>query len=153
MSSLRTAITDAYKTAMRERDQASVGAIRMIQAALKDKDIAARPSGVDAIPDEAILSMLQTMIKQRRESITMYEQGGRPELAAQEAAEIAIIERFLPQAMSAEEADAAIATVIADLGAGGIKDMGRVMNELKTRFAGAMDFQAASAQVKAKLTA
>jgi uncharacterized protein YqeY len=125
----------------------------MIQAALKDKDIASRPSGVDTIPDEAILSMLQSMIKQRRESITMYEQGGRPELAAQEAAEIAIIERFLPQAMSAEEADAAIATVIADLGASGIKDMGRVMNELKTRFAGAMDFQAASAQVKAKLTA
>ena len=153
MSSLRTAITDAYKTAMRERDQASVGSIRMIQAALKDKDIASRPSGVDTIPDEAILSMLQSMIKQRRESITMYEQGGRPELAAQEAAEIAIIERFLPQAMSAEEADAAIASVIADLGAGGIKDMGRVMNELKTRFAGAMDFQAASAQVKAKLTA
>lgn len=153
MSSLRTQITEAYKTAMRERDQAAVGSLRMIQAALKDKDIAARPTGIDAIPDDAILSMLQSMIKQRRESITLYEQGGRPELAEKEAAEIAVIERFLPQAMSPAEAEAAIAAVIADIGAAGIKDMGKVMNELKARFAGAMDFQAASAQVKAKLTA
>lgn len=152
MSSLRAQITDAYKTAMRDRDQASVRAIRMIQAALKDRDIAARPSGIDGISDDAILSMLQSMIKQRRESITLYEQGGRAELAEQEAVEIAVIERFLPQAMSPEEADAAIAAVIADIGAAGIKDMGRVMSELKARFAGAMDFQAASAQVRAKLS-
>ncbi len=153
MSSLRAAIADAYKTAMLERDKVTIGAMRLIQSSLKNKDIEARPSGVEAIPDEAILSMLQTMIKQRRESITMYTQGGRPELAEAEAAEIAVIERFLPKAMSADEADAAIAAVIADLGATGIKDMGRVMAALKTRFAGAMDFQAASAQLKAKLTA
>ncbi len=153
MSSLRTQITEAYKTAMRERDQAAVGTLRMIQAALKDRDIAARPSGVEGISDTAILSMLQTMIKQRRESITLYEQGGRPELAEREAAEIAVIERFLPQAMSPAEADAAIAAVIADIGAAGLKDLGKVMSELKARFAGTMDFQTASAQVKAKLTA
>ncbi|MFY7776853.1 MAG: GatB/YqeY domain-containing protein [Elstera sp.] len=153
MSSLRAAIADAYKTAMLERDKVTVGAMRLIQSALKDRDIAARPKSGDAIPDAEILSMLQTMVKQRRESITMYEQGGRQELAEAEAAEIAVIERFLPKPMSADEADAAIAAVIAELGASGIKDMGRVIGELKTRFAGAMDFQAASAQVKAKLTA
>ncbi len=153
MSSLRAAIADAYKTAMLERDKVTVGAMRLIQSALKNKDIEARPSGVDAIPDDVILSMLQNMIKQRRESITMYQQGGRPELAEIEAAEIAVIERFLPKAMSAEEADTAITAVIAELGASGIKDMGRVIGELKTRFAGAMDFQTASAQVKVKLTA
>ncbi len=150
---LRQTLNDAYKTAMRERDQARVDAIRLIVAALKEKDIEARPKGLaDGIPDDQILSMLQGMVKQRRESITMYEQGGRADLAAKEQTEIAVIEGFLPQQMSEAEAEAAIAKVLADLGATGIKDMGRVMAELKTRHAGTMDFTKASALVKAKLS-
>ena len=148
---LRQQINDAYKAAMRDRDAAAVSAMRMIMSALKDKDIEARPKGITAIPDDQILSMLQSMIKQRRESISLYQQGGRQDLVDKESAEVAVIERFLPQQMDAAAMGAAIDAIIAEIGAAGIKDMGKVMAELKSRHAGAMDFQAASAAVKAKL--
>jgi uncharacterized protein YqeY len=149
---LRQQLKEALKTAMLGKDARTVSTVRLILAALKDRDIAARPSGqADGIPDVEILQMLQSMIKQRRESITIYEQGGRLELAEREAEEIVIIERFLPRQMSGDEVVAAIRAVIAEIGATGIKDMGRVMAALKERHAGLMDFSRASAVVKAEL--
>ncbi|CCG42539.1 GatB/YqeY domain-containing protein [Magnetospirillum molischianum] len=149
---LRQELSDALKTAMLGKDARTVSTVRLILAALKDRDIAARPNGLaDGIPDTEILQMLQSMIKQRRESITIYEQGGRLELAEREAEEIVIIERFLPRQMTAEEVSEAIRAVIADIGATGIKDMGRVMAALKERHAGLMDFSRASAVVKVEL--
>lgn len=148
---IRDSLNDAYKAALRERDALGTQTLRMVLAQLKDKDIAARPKGITAIPDEEILSLLQGMIKQRQESATMYAQGGRPELAEKESAEIAIIERFLPSQMDGEAIDAAIAAVIDAVGAASIKDMGKVMAELKARHAGAMDFAVAGAAVKKKL--
>lgn len=149
---LRQELSDALKTAMLGKDARTVSTVRLILAALKDRDIAARPNGLaDGIPDTEILQMLQSMIKQRRESITIYEQGGRLELAEREAEEIVIIERFLPRQMSADEVAEAIRAVIADIGATGIKDMGRVMAALKERHAGLMDFSRASVVVKSAL--
>ena len=150
---LRQQLNDALKTAMLAKDARTVSTVRLILAALKDRDIAARPKGVtDGIGDEEILGLLQSMIKQRRESISLYEQGGRPELAQQEQDEINIIERFLPVQMSDEEATDAVAELVIELGAASVKDMGRVMAVLKERFNGRMDFTKASALVKAKLT-
>lgn len=150
---LRTRLNEALKDAMRAKNQRAVSAIRLILATLKDRDIAARSRGVmDGIDEAEMLSMMQSMIKQRRESITMYEQGGRPELAEQEREEIAVIEGFLPKQMSDEETAAAIRTVIADVGAAGIKDMGKVMAELKARYAGQMDFAKAGPAVKQQLS-
>jgi uncharacterized protein YqeY len=149
---LRPQLNDALKTAMRAKDTRTLSTVRLILAALKDRDIAARPKGnADGIGDDEILSMLQSMIKQRRESISLYEQGGRLELAQQEAEEITVIERFLPRQMSEAEATEAVKALIAETGAGGIKDMGKVMAALKERFAGQMDFTKASALVKALL--
>ena len=149
---LRTQFTDTLKTAMKARDERTLSTVRMIIAALKTKDIDARAKGnMDGIPDEEILSLLQTMVKQRRESIALYQQGNRQDLVDKEQAEIVVIERWLPQAMDEAEAAAAIATVIQDLGAAGMKDMGRVMAELKSRYAGRMDFSKVSAAVKAQL--
>ncbi|SEH28597.1 GatB/YqeY domain-containing protein [Magnetospirillum fulvum] len=149
---LRQELSDALKTAMLGKDARTVSTVRLILAALKDRDIAARPNGLaDGIPDTEILQMLQSMIKQRRESITIYEQGGRLELAEREAEEIVIIERFLPRQMNADEVAEAIRAVIADIGATGIKDMGRVMAALKERHAGLMDFSRASVVVKSAL--
>jgi len=149
---LRQELSEALKTAMLGKDARTVSTVRLILAALKDRDIAARPNGLaDGIPDTEILQMLQSMIKQRRESITIYEQGGRLELAEREAEEIAIIERFLPRQMNADEVAEAIRAVIADIGATGIKDMGRVMAALKERHAGLMDFSRASVVVKSAL--
>jgi uncharacterized protein YqeY len=126
----------------------------MVQAKLKDKDIEARGLGnPDGIDDQAVLSVLQGMVKQRRESIELYKQGNRQDLVEQESAEIAVIERFLPQQMDEAATRAAIGTVIAAIGAAGIKDMGRTMAALKERHAGEMDFQKASALVKEALTA
>lgn len=149
---LRDKLSDVYKTAMRERDQKVVSATRMIMAALKDRDIAARPKGIDKIPDEEILGMLQTMVKQRRESIALYKQGNREDLVASEQAEIDVIETFLPQQMDDAATETAVAAVVADIGAASIKDMGKVMAELKARFAGQMDFAKAGPIVKAKLS-
>ena len=146
---LRPQLNDVLKTAMLSKDSRVVSTVRLILAALKDRDIAARSRGVmDGISDDEILQMLQSMIKQRRESISLYEQGGRLELAQQEQDEIAIIERFLPRQLNEAEMTEAVSAVIAELGAGGIKDMGRVMAALKERHAGTMDFTKASALTK-----
>jgi len=149
---LRQQLNDALKTAMLGKDARTVSTVRLILAALKDRDIAARPKGVvDGIAEDEILQMLQGMIKQRRESITLYEQGNRPELAQQEREEITVIERFLPSQMSEAEAAEAIAQVVAEIGAVGVKDMGRVMAALKERYAGRLDFAKAGAAAKAAL--
>lgn len=149
---LRTSLNESLKQAIKSKDVTSTSTLRLIIAALKDRDIAARSRGVtDGIEDDEILQMLQSMIKQRRESIAMYEQGGRLELAEREANEITVIERFLPKQMSEEETAAAVAAVIGDLEAQGLKDMGRVMAALRERFAGQMDFGRASQTVKSQL--
>ena len=148
---LRAQITETYKQAMLSRDQAAVSAVRLIMAALKDRDINARPRGIDQIPDAEIVTMLQSMVKQRRESISLYQQGSRPDLVAKEQSEIAMIEKFLPQQMDEAAVAAAVAEACVAVGATTIKDMGKVMNQLKTTHAGAMDFAAAGLLVKQKL--
>ena len=150
---LRDKLNEALKEAMRARDMASVGAIRLILAKLKDVDIAARTeTSREGVTDERILSMLQGMIKQRNESIVLYEKGNRPELAEKEKAEIAVIERFLPRQMDDAQVAAAVQEAIASAGAKTVKDMGGVMAALKARYAGQMDFAKASAAVKKALT-
>ncbi len=149
---LRQQLNDALKAAMLGKEARTVSTVRLIMAALKDRDIAARPKGLaDGIGDDEIRQMLQSMIKQRRESITMYEQGNRPELAKQEADEIVIIERFLPRQMGEAEITDAVKAAIAETGAGGIKDMGKVMAALKAAHAGTMDFAKGGAVVKKEL--
>ncbi len=150
---LRTRLNEALKEAMRAKNQRAVSTVRLILAALKDRDIAARSRGVmDGIDEAEMLSMLQTMIKQRGESIKLYEQGGRLELAEQEREEIAVIEGFLPKQMSDEEVAGAIRTVVGEIGATSIRDMGKVMAELKARYAGQMDFAKVSGAVKQQLS-
>jgi uncharacterized protein YqeY len=149
---LREQLTEAMKTAMRGREAETLSTIRMILAGIKDKDIAARPAGnAGGIGDPEILALLQSMVKQRRESIALYAQGGRDDLVAKEEGEVAVIERFLPSQMSPAEMDAAIAAAISETGAASIKDMGKVMGLLKSRHTGLMDFSAAGPAVKAKL--
>jgi len=154
---MRDRLSQATKDAMKAQDKQRLSTLRLISAALKDRDIAARvdekgvSSGRDKITDQEFASLLQKMIKQRRDSITAFEQGGRQELAKQEAAEIAVIEEFLPKQMGDAEAAAAIAAVIKEVGAASQKDMGKVMAALKARYAGQMDFGKASGQVKALL--
>ena len=146
---LREAFTERLKQAMRARDNRTVSTVRMIIAGLKDRDIAARGSGNTAgIADPEILRLLQGMIKQRRESIAMYRQGNRPELAQQEEEDITVIESFLPQQMGDEEIAAAVRAAIAETGAAGIKDMGKVMTALRERHAGVMDMARAGTVVK-----
>ncbi|NVK19297.1 MAG: GatB/YqeY domain-containing protein [Methylocystaceae bacterium] len=149
---LREQIKSALKEAMVAKDQHAISTMRLIMAALKDRDIAARTQDKpDGISDEEILSLMQSMIKQRRDSITMYENGGRLELAEQEAKEIEVIERFLPKQMSEDEIGAAVDAVIAELGASSLKDMGPTMKTIRERFAGQMDFGKASAIIKDRL--
>jgi len=149
---LRQHFNEALKTAMLGKDSRTVSTVRLIVAALKDRDIAARSRGVtDGIPDEEVLQMLQQMVKQRRESITLYEQGNRLDLAQQETEEIDIISRFLPKQMSEAETTEAVKSVIGEIEAKSLKDMGRVMAVLKERFAGTMDFTKASSLVKGQL--
>jgi uncharacterized protein YqeY len=146
---LREAFTERLKQAMRAKDARTVSAVRMILAALKDRDIAARGGGNPAgISDAEILRLLQGMVKQRRESIALYRQGNRPELAEQEEQEIAVIESFLPKQMSEEEIAAAAREAIAATGAAGVKDMGKVMGVLRERHAGVIDMARAGAVVK-----
>ncbi len=145
---LRDRFMSDLKEAMKAGDKPRLGTIRLMQAALKDKDIEARGAGKGPLSDDEILQLLQKMVKQRQESAKMYADGGRPELAEQEAAEIAVITAYLPKQMDEAEAKAAIAAVIADTGAAGVKDMGKVMGELKARYAGQMDFGKASPLVK-----
>jgi len=149
---LRDRIKEAMKTAMKAKDEIGLAATRLILAALKDRDIAARSKGnTDGISDDEVLGMLQSMIKQRRDSIEMYEKGGRPELAEREASEIDVIETFLPEQMSEEATNTAIDAVMKEMEATSMKDMGRVMAALKERHAGSMDFGKASGLVKARL--
>ncbi len=148
---LRDDFTEALKSAMRAGDAARVSAIRLINAKLKEADIAARPKGVAAIPDDEIHVMLRGMVKSRRESVALYEQGKRPELAAKEMAEIAVIESFLPQAMDQAAVEAAVVAAIAETGASSVKDMGKVMGLLKTRHGAALDMALANPVVRAKL--
>ena len=150
---VRTRLADSLKVAMKARDERAVSALRMILAGLKDKDIAARAKGVTTgIPEDEILQMMQNMVRQRRESITMYQQGGRQELADKEAAEITLIESFLPQQLSEQELGDVATAMIKELGAASIKDMGRVMAALKERYTGRLDFAKAGAVVKGKLS-
>ena len=149
---MRENITAAMKQALKNKDQAGLGTMRLIMAALKDRDIAARGNGnPDGISDDDILGLLQTMIKQRNESAKMYRDGDRPELAEAEEAEIAIIKGFLPAQLNDEEMRAAIASAIDQAEAKSVKDMGQVMGFLKSKYAGQMDFSAASQAVKAAL--
>lgn len=148
---LRTRFTEALKASMRAGDAARTSTIRMIVAKMKDADIAARPSGVAAIPDEQIVGLLRGMAKSRRESVDLYRQGNRPELAEKEEAEIAIIEEFLPRQMDAAATEAAIRAAIAETGAAGIKDMGKVMAVLRAQHAASMDLGRAGPLVKAAL--
>jgi len=150
---LRARLTTEMKEAMKAGDKERLATVRMIQAALKDRDIEARGNGKEPISEDEILSLLQKMIKQRTESAGVYEQGGRPELAANERAEIAIIESFLPKQMDEAETQAAIDAAIAETGAAGPKDMGKVIAALKGAYAGRMDFGKASGLVKAALAA
>jgi uncharacterized protein len=147
---LRENFTSELKLAMKAGDKTRVGAIRMITAALKDRDIEARVTGKE-VGEEEILGLLQKLVKSRQESMEIYEKNGRPELAAQEREEIAVISTFLPQPMSDEEVEAAIKAAIAETGAASIKDMGKVIAVLKAQHAGKMDFGKASGLVKAAL--
>ena len=149
---LRARLKDALKSSMKERDELCVNTVRLILAALKDRDIAARSKGqAEEIGDDEILDLLQSMIRQRRESIEQYEKGGRDELAEQEAEEISIIEQFLPAQLEAGEMVRAIDAVLEEVGAKTLKDMGPAMAALKEKYAGRMDFAKASAQVKERL--
>ena len=151
---LRTKIRDALKAALKARNDREVATVRLILAALKDRDIAGRGAGAgghEEIPDEEILNLLQTMIKQRRDSIALYEKGNRPDLVQQETEEIAVIQGFLPKQLSEKEMTEAVKATIAAIGATSLKDMGRTMAALKERYAGQMDFAKASGIVKQQL--
>jgi uncharacterized protein len=151
--SLRAQLNDAMKEAMKAKDAKRLATVRLMLAALKDRDIAARSeTSRDLLGDDEILTLLAKMIKQREESATAFDAGNRPELAAGEREEITIIRGFMPKQMDDAEAGAAIKTVIAELGATSIKDMGKVMAALKERYAGQMDFSKASAATKAALS-
>ncbi|MDR6115334.1 GatB/YqeY domain-containing protein [Sphingomonas sp. NCPPB 2930] len=148
---IRDDIKAAQVAAMKAGDKESRAAISLIQAAIKNRDIELRTGTAPADDDMVVIEVLQKMVKQRRESIAMYEQGGRQELADQEKAEVAVIERFLPQTLTEDETKAAIEAIKAEIGASGMKDMGRVMAELKARHAAVLDMSKASGLVKAAL--
>ena len=151
--SLREQFNEALKASMRAGDAPRTSTLRMILAKLKDVDIAARPKGVTAVPEEEILAMLRGMVKSRRESVDLYRQGGRPELAAKEEAEIAVIEGFLPAQMDDAALAAAVEAAIARTGATSPKDMGKVMGALKQAHGAALDMGRAGPVVKARLGA
>jgi uncharacterized protein YqeY len=149
---LRNRLNDALKEAMKAKDQCAVSTLRLILAALKDRDICVRGNGnQDGISDEEILELLQKMVRQRHESIEQYSNGNRPELAKREGDEIEVIERFLPEPLDETDMRGAIEDVLGELDAKTIKDMGRVMGTLKERYPGRMDFGKASAIVKQAL--
>lgn len=151
---LREKITESLKAAMIAKDEASVSILRMINAAIKQKDIdVARPRGDQQISPEEVLSLMQGMIKSRRESVELYTKGGRQELADKENAEIAAIEKFLPKQMSEDEVRGVVKGLIASTGAAGIKDMGKIMGVLKTQYAGQLDMGKASGIIKEMLSA
>lgn len=148
---LRDTFTEELKAAMKAGDKSRLATIRLIQAALKDREIEARTSGKDLTEDD-VLGLLQKMIKQRQESLRIYEEAKRDDLAAQERSEIEVISSFLPKQMDEAEVSAAIDAAVAETGAAGMKDMGKVMAVLKERYAGRMDFGRASGAIKAKLS-
>jgi len=147
---IRDDINEAVKAAMKSGDRARLSTLRMVTSAIKNAEIDARTSGRE-IGDEAVLSLLQKLVKQRQESAGLYEKGGRGELAAQERAEIAVIQSFLPQQMGEAEMAAAIDRAVAETGAAGVKDMGKVMGALKAAHAGRMDFAKAGQMVRTRL--
>jgi uncharacterized protein len=149
---LRDDINNAVKDAMRAKDERRLSTLRMVNSTIKNADIDARGQGKPPLSDGDLLGVLQKMIKQRQESVELYERGGRAELASQERDEIAVISAYLPKQMSEADVNAAIAAVIAETGAAGIKDMGKVIGALKAKYAGQMDFGKASGMVKAALT-
>ena len=149
---LRDQLMSAVKEAMKAREQKRLGTLRLIQANIKDKDIAHRTEDSrDGISDDEILALFGKLIKSREDSIALYEQGGRPELAAAERAEIAILREFMPRQLDETETKAAVAAIVAEVGAASLKDMGKVMAALKERYTGTMDFGKAGAMVKAQL--
>jgi uncharacterized protein YqeY len=150
---LRTTLNAAIKDAMKAGDKARLSTLRLMTAAIKDKDIASRTEGHDSAvtPESGLIELFAKMVKQRQESIAVYEQGGRPELAEKEREEIAVIQSYMPKQMSEDEARAAVAAVIAAVGASSVKDMGKVMAELKAKYAGQMDMAKAGAIVKSLL--
>jgi len=150
---LRDDINTSLKDAMKTQDKRRLGTLRLVNAAIKDRDIEARGHGKDPLSDDEVLSLLTKMIKQREESAKIYEEAGRADLSTQEREEITIIQVFLPQQMTETESQAAIAAVIKEIDAHGLKDMGRTMAALKERYTGSMDFGKASGTVKALLTA
>ncbi|HEY1933939.1 MAG TPA: GatB/YqeY domain-containing protein [Acetobacteraceae bacterium] len=149
---LRDQFTDQLKTSMKAGTAARTSTLRMILARLKDTDIAARPKGIDKVPEEEIVAMLRGMVKSRRESVEMYLQGHRPELAAKEEAEIAVLESFLPQQLDEAGMTRAIDAAIAATGAASIKDMGKVMAALRASHAATLDLSKAGPMVKARLS-
>ncbi len=149
--SLRDDFTAELKQSMKAGDAPRTSTLRMILAKLKDTDIAARPKGVSGVPEDEVTAMLRGMVKSRRESVALYEQGGRPELAAKEQAEIAVIEAFLPQAMDEAALQAAVADALAETGAAEPKDMGRVMAALKAKHGAGLDMGRAGPLVRARL--
>jgi hypothetical protein len=149
---LRERIGAGLKAAMRDKDAARLSTLRLINAAIKDQDIALRGEGrADGVDEAGVLAILGKMVKQRQESARAYEEGGRLELAEKERAEIDVIEEYLPRQLSAEEVEAAVTRAIADTGAAGLRDMGRVMAALKEKYTGQMDFGAVGPMVKARL--
>ncbi|NPD16242.1 GatB/YqeY domain-containing protein [Xinfangfangia sp. D13-10-4-6] len=155
--SLRSSLNEALKEAMKARDSARLSTLRLINAAIKDRDIAARGEGraegrsEEGVADTELLALLGKLVKQRQESARIYEEGGRLELAEKELAEVRVITEFLPRQMSEEEAAAVIDETIAALGANSIRDMGRVMAELKAKYTGQMDFAVIGAKIREKL--
>lgn len=150
---IREKISQALKEAMKAKDEATTTTLRTVNASIKQKDIdVARPRGDQQISDDEVLNLMQSLIKSRRESIELYKQGARQDLVDKEAAEIAIIEQFLPKQMSEEETRAAIREIVASLGATSVKDMGKVMAALKANYAGQLDMTKASGAVKEVLT-
>ena len=149
---LRARLNDDLKDALKAKDQLAVATLRLILAALKDRDIAARGKGnSDGVKEEEIIQLLQKMVRQRRDSIEAYQNGGRQDLAEREAAEIEVIKRFLPEELDEAEVQSAVEQTIAELQADSVKDMGKVIGTLKERYAGRMDFGKASQMVKQRL--
>lgn len=150
---LRTRITSSIKQAMRDKDSARLSTLRLINAAIKDRDIAARGDGVDdGVSDAEVLAILGKMTKQRKESATTYEEGGRLDLAERELSEIEVIEEFLPRKLSDDEVAKAVNAAVDEVGASSIRDMGRVMGALKAKYTGQMDFGAVGPMVKDRLS-
>lgn len=151
---MRTRVGDALKTAMKAKDVGRLSTLRLINAAIKDRDIALRGEGSEiGVNDQDVLTILGKMMKQRHDSARAYEEGGRLELAERERAEVAVIEEFLPKQLSDDEVAAAVERAIENTGAGSIRDMGKVMGALKSKYTGQMDFGAVGSVVKGRLSA